>query len=765
MESSPKDSKKATPTRKRSKTNDADSASPLSDSEKEINIAEDGEAKKEEAKSPSSPSAKKKKSSKKKEKTPAAAPVVLEDKEEKEEVPAASIVSPRNEEKPAKEPAEALVSPRGFTRKRSDTVLSDFEDVLDVADEEGLTDDQVYITKVMRGIRKGAMYGETLGKLQRDEKELEMMKDEDREPMGVLGFIRRDYKDKVMFKFNSPTPAGSRIPLMKKDKVVIMTDYAPKIFNNIRKKCNVPTEDYLRAWTFPKDNLPSPNLGAGRSGSLFVSSSDSRFIFKTIPEFEVETLLEILPSIHQHFVDHPESRIIRFLGLHHFYDTITKEETHCIVMNNLLLHPSYAIDEKWDLKGRIPKPGKQGRFADKVDRSKKVLKDNDLLDRRFHLSEEARDELLRTLTADVEFLKEHNCMDYSLLVGVHFLSEAENAVEVAHDSAEQKAKEEKKAKKSKKGKKKSKKNVDEREAEAEEEEQPQPQNDAHPLLEGVMGPIHSDPAFVKEIYFVGIIDPLSRYKLKKKVAHFLKEIIWDADTLSTVPADYYAERYTRYLEEIFVHRQPGGEAVAPAAAAAPVPAPAEVVVAAAKDEKEVTPKPEASSEEKEKKGTLKKKKAKKDKEDAVAAPAAVVAPEPVVVLVKEDAEEAAPAAIVVDPTAAEVEIKIGEEPSSPIVAAAASNKDGGKKKPKKSKKPKAAAVVAAAENGESVTTPSSSSSPSSSSTTTPTTAPATSNGGAGAEVEIKIEGPPKKEKKSKRDGTLKREKKSKSKDQ
>jgi hypothetical protein len=37
-----------------------------------------------------------------------------------------------------------------------------------------------------------------------------------------------------MFKFNSPTPAGSRIPLMKKDKVVIMTDYAPKIFNNIR---------------------------------------------------------------------------------------------------------------------------------------------------------------------------------------------------------------------------------------------------------------------------------------------------------------------------------------------------------------------------------------------------------------------------------------------------------------------------------------------------------------------------------------------------
>jgi len=94
--------------------------------------------------------------------------------------------------------------------------------------------------------------------------------------------------------------------------------------------------------------------------------------------------------------------------------------------------------------------GKLGRFADKVDRSKKVLKDNDLLDRyagygsrapamenpplsdssnstnlhllllrRFHLSEEARDELLRTLTADVEFLKEHNCMDYRCVAPLH----------------------------------------------------------------------------------------------------------------------------------------------------------------------------------------------------------------------------------------------------------------------------------------------------------------------------------------------------------
>lgn len=417
-----------------------------------------------------------------------------------------------------KEGAQSMPS-----RNKSDATLNDFDEVLEPAEEEGLTDEQVYIAKVLRGIRKGALYGESLFKQKQDEKELEKTKEEDREPAAMEGFIRRDYKDKATFKFHSPTPADSRIPLFKKDKVVVMTDYAPRIFHHIRAKCNVSTNDYLKAWTYSKDCLPSPNLGAGRSGSLFLCSADCRFIFKTIPEHEVETLIEILPAIHKHFVEHPGSRIIRFLGLHHFHDTATKEETHCIVMNNLLHHPSFStIDEKWDLKGRIPKPGKEGRFATTVDRSKKVLKDNDLLDRRFYLTEDAREELLKTLYDDVEFLKTHNCMDYSLLVGVHFIKESE--VEVAERERE-KLKEDKKRKKGKKGKKKGKKAAEEKERGAE---------GGPALFEGVMVPIHSNPAFKKEVYFIGIIDPLSRYKLRKKVAHFLKEIIWDDDTLSTV---------------------------------------------------------------------------------------------------------------------------------------------------------------------------------------------------------------------------------------
>lgn len=123
-------------------------------------------------------------------------------------------------------------------------------------------------------------------------------------------------------------------------------------------------------------------------------------------------------------------------------------------MNNLLLHPAFStIDEKWDLKGRIPKPGLLSRSSSAARRQESdthlqakkaalrtrstdprrcsrimicwggafkplfLFRDalsHGLAGRRFYLTEEAREGLLKTLQDDVEFLKTHNCMDYRL---------------------------------------------------------------------------------------------------------------------------------------------------------------------------------------------------------------------------------------------------------------------------------------------------------------------------------------------------------------
>jgi len=50
---------------------------------------------------------------------------------------------------------------------------------------------------------------------------------------------------------------------------------------------------------------------------------------------------------------------------------------------------------------------------------------------------------------------------------------------------------------------------------------------------------------------VGIVDFLSRYGIAKATAHFFKSMIWKDETLSTVPAPYYAKRFTDYLPTIF----------------------------------------------------------------------------------------------------------------------------------------------------------------------------------------------------------------------
>merc|ERR1712137_508960 len=54
-----------------------------------------------------------------------------------------------------------------------------------------------------------------------------------------------------------------------------------------------------------------------------------------------------------------------------------------------------------------------------------------------------------------------------------------------------------------------------------------------------------------ELYFIGIIDCLTFYGAAKKVAHSFKSLLWSKDQLSTVQAQFYAERFLLYMEDIF----------------------------------------------------------------------------------------------------------------------------------------------------------------------------------------------------------------------
>jgi len=59
-----------------------------------------------------------------------------------------------------------------------------------------------------------------------------------------------------------------------------------------------------------------------------------------------------------------------------------------------------------------------------------------------------------------------------------------------------------------------------------------------------------------ETYYFGMIDFLAEYQILKKSAHFFKSFLWRGETLSTVPADYYASRMTFYLTHIIHPKLP-----------------------------------------------------------------------------------------------------------------------------------------------------------------------------------------------------------------
>ena len=92
------------------------------------------------------------------------------------------------------------------------------------------------------------------------------------------------------------------------------TDYAPKVFRDIRDICNISTESYSRS--FGDGQALLEKCSEGKSGMLFYYSNDRRYLVKTMTKNEHSFLLKILPTYHEYLRRNPESLLCRFLGCH-----------------------------------------------------------------------------------------------------------------------------------------------------------------------------------------------------------------------------------------------------------------------------------------------------------------------------------------------------------------------------------------------------------------------------------------------------------------
>ncbi|XP_046966511.1 phosphatidylinositol 5-phosphate 4-kinase type-2 alpha isoform X1 [Vanessa cardui] len=322
-------------------------------------------------------------------------------------------------------------------------------------------------------------------------------------------------------------------------------EYCPLVFRNLRERFGIDDLDYKESLT---RSQPIPDDSSGKSGAKFYQSYDRLFILKTLTSEEVERMHSFLKHYHPYIVErHGKTLLPQYLGMYRL--TVDGIEHYLVATRNVFSN-HLNIHKKYDLKGSTV-----DREASEKELEKELptLKDNDFIKQgvRVDIGDAAKEKLLETLTADVEFLTKLHLMDYSLLLGVHECGRGEAEAEAARQ----------------------------REAEPDSDDtdtDTDTDNRHHgdrwgyntppdsprglgrqsslryegiiPELDIYAIPSH-DGAPKKEIYFVALIDVLTHYGVKKQAAKAAKTVKYgsNVDGISTCDPEQYGKRFIEFV--------------------------------------------------------------------------------------------------------------------------------------------------------------------------------------------------------------------------
>lgn len=341
---------------------------------------------------------------------------------------------------------------------------------------------------------------------------------------------------------------------------VRVVEYAPSVFSCIRRIEDVGERVFAEEWCLPAERLRM-ELGEGRSQALFLKSRHMSFMSKTVAKHEVDVLLKILRPYTEHIARNPSSLLMRFYMM---LRVQVGDEVGFVLCFNDVFEGATSLNERWDIKGRVPKPGKFEYFPHLVRRAYepdpylidtprdragggegeerdssvvvveaedkntvKTCKDKDLT-RLFWLPAATRARLVHQLEEDYALLGRVGLMDYSLLIGVTY-----NEGKVSRSGKPYVIRNMKMT----------------QEAGGVERRPTMSESLKHKSLSEYVDGVHS--LYDQEIYYIGIIDMLTTYTWKKRTANFCKSILWTDDTLSTIPPKAYEKRITKFTNVIF----------------------------------------------------------------------------------------------------------------------------------------------------------------------------------------------------------------------
>jgi len=310
-------------------------------------------------------------------------------------------------------------------------------------------------------------------------------------------------------------------------------EYCPIVFRNLREKFGVKENVFNQALSATEPYYECQGDKEKERGHKYFYSKCNRFVVKIFHSEEVEFMHSILNHYYNYAVEKGGKTLLpQYLAMYKI--TVSGVEYHMIVMRNVFA-AHLTVHKKYDLKGSTV--DREATDKDKS-RNNPTLKDVDFLkdEMKVQVGEEKRTEILGMLESDVKFLSQLKIMDYSLLLGAHNVARGLEEQELEDEASS------------------SDDLLDGEDAPAK-EDAPMDVDEDEDEEEGYNGYtyVSADGVANKEVYFIGLIDVLTKYNATKRAAHTAKTMKHGAGAeISTVKPENYSKRFLEFMDTVFV---------------------------------------------------------------------------------------------------------------------------------------------------------------------------------------------------------------------
>ncbi|KAI9910569.1 hypothetical protein PsorP6_010344 [Peronosclerospora sorghi] len=327
---------------------------------------------------------------------------------------------------------------------------------------------------------------------------------------------------------------------------VVFQDFAPHVFRRLRERASISSATYRTSL----QQTTKERVSEGKSGAFFYFTEDRKYVVKTLTHDELNFLLSILPQYYTYMKTHPETFMTRFFGCHGltmYGKTVFFVVMQSVFANSLPIHERFDLKGSWvgRLEGRKPTgtratckycnreyliggshdqrcPVREGNCTHAYDQVGKDLNWH----RHMALPYATARAVAMQLKTDSEFLCSINCIDYSLLVGIHHRSFHVSHASEATDFIQPN-------------------NQDCR-------RYPRGSNQRTPPLHH-HGGISVDEVHGPGVYYFGLIDILQEWNFRKRVEHFFRVYVLcqDRHGISVTNPRQYADRFQqRVIKEL-----------------------------------------------------------------------------------------------------------------------------------------------------------------------------------------------------------------------